>query len=115
VDNHTLRKRDRKPCKAALMWNPQGSRKTGRPRNIWQRSTLTESGKRSWRELRPIARDRRKWKGLTTYIPNGMTDFIIIIIIIIIIISCHRFSFFPDTFPLEPVVNPTTQASSLSL
>jgi hypothetical protein len=29
--------------------------------------------------------------------------------------SCHRFSFFPGTSPLEPVVNPTTQASSLSL
>jgi hypothetical protein len=40
---------------------------------------------------------------------------IIIIIITIIIISCHRFSFFPGTSPLEPVVNPTTQASSLSL
>jgi hypothetical protein len=38
-----------------------------------------------------------------------------IIIIIIIIISCRRFSFFPGTSPLEPVVNPTTQASSLSL
>jgi hypothetical protein len=37
------------------------------------------------------------------------------IIIIIIIISCHRFSFFPGTSPFEPVVNPTTQASSLSL
>jgi hypothetical protein len=36
-------------------------------------------------------------------------------IIIIIIISCHRFSLFPGTSPLEPVVNPTTQASSLSL
>jgi hypothetical protein len=39
----------------------------------------------------------------------------LIIIIIIIIISCHRFSVFPGTSPLEPVVNPTTQASSLSL
>jgi hypothetical protein len=37
------------------------------------------------------------------------------LIIIIIIISCHRFSFFPGTSALEPVVNPTTQASSLSL
>jgi hypothetical protein len=35
--------------------------------------------------------------------------------IIIIIISCHRFSFFPGTAALEPVVNHTTQASSLSL
>jgi hypothetical protein len=40
---------------------------------------------------------------------------IIIIIIIIIMFSCHRFSFFPGTSPLEPVVNPTTQASRLSL
>jgi hypothetical protein len=39
----------------------------------------------------------------------------IIIIIIIIIISCHGFSFFPGTSALEPVVNLTTQASSLSL
>jgi hypothetical protein len=61
---HTLRKSDREPCKAALMWNPEGSRKRGRPRNSWRRSTLTEVGKRSWRELRPIARDRRKWKEL---------------------------------------------------
>jgi hypothetical protein len=37
------------------------------------------------------------------------------IIIIIIIISCHRFSFFPGTSPLEPLVNLTTQTSSLSL
>jgi hypothetical protein len=35
--------------------------------------------------------------------------------IVVIIISCHGFSFFPGTFALEPVVNPTTQASSLSL
>jgi hypothetical protein len=40
---------------------------------------------------------------------------VVVVIIIIIIISCHRFSFFPDTSALEPVVNPTTQASSLSL
>jgi hypothetical protein len=40
---------------------------------------------------------------------------VLIIIIIIIIISCHRFSFFPGTSPLETVVIPTTQASSLSL
>jgi hypothetical protein len=42
-------------------------------------------------------------------------NFPIIVIIIIIIISCHSFSFFPGTSPLEPVLNPTIQASSLSL
>jgi hypothetical protein len=46
------------------MWGPQGSRETGRPRNGLQRNTLTEAGKRDWRELRSIARDKRKWKEL---------------------------------------------------
>jgi hypothetical protein len=40
---------------------------------------------------------------------------IIIIIVVVVVISCHRFSFFPGTSALEPVVNPSTQASSLSL
>jgi ribosomal 50S subunit-associated protein YjgA (DUF615 family) len=30
---HTLRKDDSEPCKAALQWNPQGTRGRGRPRN----------------------------------------------------------------------------------
>jgi hypothetical protein len=47
----------------------------------------------------------RAWIWLFTFVSD-----IIIIIIIIIIISCHRFSFFPGTSALEPVVNPTTQA-----
>jgi hypothetical protein len=61
---HTLRKRDREPCKTALKWNPQGSRKIERSRNSWRRSTLTEAEKRSWKELRPIVRYRRKRKKL---------------------------------------------------
>jgi hypothetical protein len=40
---------------------------------------------------------------------------LLFVIIIVVVISCHRFSFFPGTSALEPVVNPTTQASSLSL
>jgi flagellar basal body-associated protein FliL len=40
---------------------------------------------------------------------------IVVIIVVVIIISFHRFSFFPVTSPLEPVVNPTTQASNFSL
>jgi hypothetical protein len=40
---------------------------------------------------------------------------IVVVVVVIIIISYHRFSFFPGTSALEPVVNPTTQASSLSL
>jgi hypothetical protein len=33
-------------------------------KNSWHRNTLPEAGRRSWRELRPLARDRRKWKEL---------------------------------------------------
>jgi hypothetical protein len=57
---HTLRKDDSEPCKAALKWNPQGTR--GRPRNSWRRTTLDESGKHSWSDLRFIARNREGWR-----------------------------------------------------
>jgi hypothetical protein len=59
---HTLKKEDGEVAKAALLWNPQGNRKRGRPRNNW-RSVIKEAG-RSWNELRFLAADRRKWKGL---------------------------------------------------
>ena len=60
---HTLRKEDGEIPKAALLWNPQGNRKRGRPKNSWRRSTIKEAG-RSWNELRFLAADRQKWKGL---------------------------------------------------
>jgi hypothetical protein len=44
-------------------WNPQGSRKKGRPKNSWRRSVIKEAG-RSWNELRFLAADRQKWKEL---------------------------------------------------
>ena len=37
---HTLRREDREIPKAALLWNPQGNRKRGRPRNRWRRSVI---------------------------------------------------------------------------
>jgi hypothetical protein len=60
---HTLRKEDGEIPKAALLWNPQGSRKTGRPKNSWRRSVIKEAG-RSWNELRLLAADRQNWKEL---------------------------------------------------
>jgi hypothetical protein len=59
---HTLRKDDSEPCKAALQWNPQGTRGRGRPRNSWRRTTLNESGKDSLSDLRFIARNREGWR-----------------------------------------------------
>ena len=60
---HTLRKEDGEIPKSSLFRNPQGNRKGGRPRNSWRRSVNKEAG-RSWNELRFLATDRRKWKGL---------------------------------------------------
>ena len=60
---HTLRKEDGEIRKAALLWNPQGNRKRGRPRNSWRRSVIKEAG-RSWNELSFLAANRQKWKGL---------------------------------------------------
>ena len=61
---HTLRKEDGEIPKAALLWNPQGSRKRGKRKNSWRRSVIKEVG-RSWNELRFLAADRQKWKELT--------------------------------------------------
>jgi len=57
--SHTLRKEDGEIPKAALLRNPQGNRKRGRPRNSWRRSVIKEAG-RSWNELRFLAADRQK-------------------------------------------------------
>jgi hypothetical protein len=54
---HTLRKGDGEIPKAALLWNPQGNSKRGRPKNSWRRSVIKEVG-RSWNELRFLAADR---------------------------------------------------------
>ena len=60
---HTLRKEDGEIPKAPLHWNPQGNRKSGRPKNSWRRPVIKEVG-RSWNELRFLAADRQKWKRL---------------------------------------------------
>jgi hypothetical protein len=54
---HTLRKEDGKIPKAALLWNPQESRKRGRPKTSWRRSVIKEAGW-SWNKLRFLAADR---------------------------------------------------------
>jgi len=58
----TLRKEDGEIPKAALLWNPKGSRKR-RPKNSWRRSVIKEVG-RSWNELRFLAADRQKCREL---------------------------------------------------
>ena len=54
---HTLRKEDGEVPKAALLWNPQGSRKRGRLKSSWRRLVTKEVG-RNWDEIRFLAADR---------------------------------------------------------
>ena len=50
--------------KTALDWNPQGYRRRGMPKKMWQRTTVDEirSTRRSWNEVKGIAGDRNAWK-----------------------------------------------------
>ena len=69
---HTLRKDEEEICNRALVYNPQGARKVGRPRNTWRRSTLSEineyrrasqqQGCRNLWELRSEAGKKSSWR-----------------------------------------------------
>ena len=62
---HSLR-RTSSTTKQALDWTPQGSRSVGRSKQTWRRtieSDLQGYG-RSWREVKPMAKNRVRWKGL---------------------------------------------------
>ena len=63
---HTLRKPTDEICRQALTWNPQGSRRTGRPKLTWKRCLereIQDSG-RSLGELKVLAKNRKRWKEL---------------------------------------------------
>jgi hypothetical protein len=53
---HKLRKDNGEIPKATLQWNPQGSRKRGRPNINWR--LVIKEARRSWNELRFLAADR---------------------------------------------------------
>jgi len=50
--------------KTALEWNPQGYRRRGRLRRMWQRTIQDErrGTGRSWNEVKGIAGDCNAWK-----------------------------------------------------
>lgn len=65
---HTLRKHVDEVVKRALVFNPQGSRRRGRPKNTWRRSTISEVNtlpdtniKSLW-DLQEKASRRSRWK-----------------------------------------------------
>lgn len=62
---HTLRKEAVEICRQALEWNPQGSRRAGRPKLTWRQSVKQDMDRmniHSFGALRAIANDREKWK-----------------------------------------------------
>ncbi|XP_075157756.1 uncharacterized protein LOC142231022 [Haematobia irritans] len=65
---HTLRKPHDDITRTALDWNPQGSRRRGRPANTWRRlvdAEIHDAGY-TWRELKNLANDRTKWNAFVT-------------------------------------------------
>jgi hypothetical protein len=64
---HTLRKPPSDISRAALEWNPQGTRKRERPRTRWRRTVLNElkPEKKSWAEVKALAANRTRWQIFT--------------------------------------------------
>jgi hypothetical protein len=65
---HILRKGNDSVEREALDLNPQGHRKSGRPKETWRRSVhkeALEEGK-NWGEVRKVARIRIRWRLLLT-------------------------------------------------
>ena len=61
---HTLRKVNSNITKQALEWNPQGKRKSGRPKNIWRRGLTLDLRKigKTLEEVKNIAQYKGRWK-----------------------------------------------------
>jgi hypothetical protein len=61
---HTIRKDENAVERIALDWNPQGTRKRGRPKKTWRRSVMEEAQREgmTWREVNRLAADRSRWK-----------------------------------------------------
>ena len=63
---HTLRKPSTNITRQVLMWNPQGKRKRGRPKNTWRHhleADIKQTGN-GWQQLERIAQYRRRWRNV---------------------------------------------------
>jgi ribosomal protein L31E len=65
---HTLRKPRHSTTRQALLWNPQGKRKRGRPRNTWRRETEAEmeNAGYTWKQLETVAQNKTRWRGVVS-------------------------------------------------
>lgn len=64
---HTLRRPTDNIARQALDWNPQGSRRPGRPSNTWRRTIEREviAAGKTWRQTKALAGDRERWRQFT--------------------------------------------------
>jgi hypothetical protein len=61
---HTLRKGHETIEREALVWNPQGKRRRGRPRHMWRRTVHNEALQKgmSWSEVKRMDGNRTRWQ-----------------------------------------------------
>ncbi|XP_053388037.1 uncharacterized protein LOC123543008 [Mercenaria mercenaria] len=61
---HTIRRGQSCTARHSLDWNPQGSRRRGRPVQTWRRTLDSELRKiqMSWGEAKQVAMDRTRWR-----------------------------------------------------
>ena len=62
----------RRHSKAALGWNPQGTRSRGRLRTTWRRTILEEIRQQGkiWNEVKALAGNRIRWRNFVRpYVP----------------------------------------------
>jgi hypothetical protein len=64
---HILTKPPSDISRAALEWNPQGTRKRERPRTRWRRTMLNvlKPEKKSWAEVKGLTANRTRWRIFT--------------------------------------------------
>ena len=69
---HTLRKDNDDITKYSLVWNPQGQRKRGRPKNTWRRETEKEIG--GFADAETAAMDRRGWRKIVSGLSSTQAE-----------------------------------------
>jgi hypothetical protein len=59
-----------------LDWNPQGTRKRGRPKKTWRRSVMEEARRegKAWREVKRLAADRSRRKSFVAALCSSTGD-----------------------------------------
>ena len=73
---HTLRKPATNISRQSLEWNPQGSRKRGRPKKSWRRTVQKEFENigLSWEAVKRTAQNRVPWKSAVEALCSGRSE-----------------------------------------